>query len=104
MKIGIIGAGNIASTMAKTLNQMDDASLYAIASRDEEKAKDFAARWGAEKACGSYEELVRDDKVDLVYIATPHSAHYANAKLCIENGKPVLCEKAFMGNAPRQKR
>ena len=99
MKIGIIGAGNIARTMAETLNQMEDASLWAISSGDEKKAKDFAVRWGAERAYGSYEELVRDDEVELVYIATPHSAHYANAKLCIENGKPVLCEKAFMGNA-----
>ncbi len=99
MRVGIMGVGNIARTMADTLSQMEDAQLYAAASRNKEKAENFAACYGAEKAYGSYEELARDPEVELIYIATPHSCHYENARLCIENGKPVLCEKAFMGNA-----
>ena len=51
------------------------------------------------KAYGSYEELASDPEVDLIYIATPHAMHYDNAHMCIEKGKPVLCEKAFTANA-----
>jgi predicted dehydrogenase len=99
MNIGIIGAGGIASTMAVTLAGMDGAAKYAIASRDIDKAKAFAEKYGFEKAYGSYEDLAKDENVDLVYIATPHSEHFANAMLCVENGRPVLCEKAFTVNA-----
>ncbi len=97
--IGIIGTGNIAATMALTVDRMKNAKLYAVASREKIKADVFARKYGCKKAYGSYEELVKDKKVDLIYIATPHSAHYENAKLCIANGKPVLCEKAFTVNA-----
>lgn len=103
MKIGILGAGNIARNMANTLNAMEDAQFYAVGSRSQEKAEKFAKEYGAEKAYGSYEDLVADPEVELVYIATPHSHHYEHAKLCIEHGKPVLCEKAFMANAKQAK-
>lgn len=103
MKIGILGAGNIAQNMANTLNAMEDAQFYAVGSRSMEKAEKFAKEYGAEKAYGSYEDLVSDPEVELVYIATPHSHHFEHAKLCIENGKPVLCEKAFMANAKQAK-
>lgn len=63
------------------------------------KAQAFANEWGFEKAYGSYEELANDPQVDLIYIATPHAMHYDNARMCIEKGKPVLCEKAFTANA-----
>lgn len=103
MKIGILGAGSIARSMAKTLRGMwqqgRPVELYAVASRSLEKAQDFAAREGASRAYGSYEEMVRDDAVDLVYIATPHSHHAEQIRLCVEHGKAVLCEKAFTGNA-----
>lgn len=99
LRVGIMGTGNIAGVMAKTLNGMKGAMLYAAASRTEEKAKDFAKKYGAKKAYGSYEDMLQDEKVDLVYIATPHSEHYANAMLCIKYKKPVLCEKAFTANA-----
>lgn len=97
--IGILGTGNIAAVMAQTINKMKNVRLYAAASREKVKADVFAGKYGCKKAYGSYEELVMDKKVDLVYIATPHSEHFANARLCIENGKPVLCEKAFTVNA-----
>lgn len=97
--IGIIGCGHIAEKMADTLGQMEDACCYAVASRSQEKAAAFARKWKAEKAYGSYEQLADDPAVDLIYIATPHSLHYEQARMCIEKGKPVLCEKAFTANA-----
>ena len=103
MKFAILGAGNIAQTMANTINKMTGIESYAVASRDIGKATDFATKNGFLKAYGSYEELVQDKDVELIYIATPHSHHYAHAKLCIEHGKPVLCEKAFTANAKQAK-
>ena len=99
MKVGIIGAGRIAANMAKTLDGMDDAAAYAIAARNLDRAQKFAKEWGFEKAYGSYEELVNDPEVELIYIATPHPFHIEQAKLCINHGKPVLCEKPFTVNA-----
>lgn len=103
MKFAILGAGNIAQTMANTISKMNGIESYAVASRDIGKATEFATKNGFEKAYGSYEELVQDDEVELVYIATPHSHHYAHARLCIEHGKPVLCEKTFTANAKQAK-
>lgn len=103
MKVGILGVGVIAKNMAKTLNGMDDAVCYAVGSRSKEKAEEFAKEFGIEKAYGSYEELVNDPDVELIYIATPHSHHFEHSKLCIEHGKPVLCEKPFMPNAKQAK-
>lgn len=97
--IGIIGCGTIAARMAKTLNGMKGVNCYAVASRSLDKAKAFAQEWHFQKAYGSYEELVEDENTDLIYIATPHSQHYKNARLCIMHKKPVLCEKPFMPNA-----
>lgn len=99
MKVGIMGAGVIAEKMALTLNLMEDAQCYAVASRSIEKAEAFAKAHRVERAYGSYEEMLKDDAVELVYIATPHSHHYDCAKLCLRYDKPVLCEKAFMANA-----
>lgn len=98
-KIAIMGTGNIARTMARTIKRMKDVKCYAVASRELSRAEDFAREFGVKKAYGSYEEMVQDKKIDLIYIATPHSEHYANMKLCIENGQAVLCEKAFTANA-----
>lgn len=98
-KVGIIGAGHIAEKMATTLHGMDGLEAYAVASRQLEKAQEFASRRGFTKAYGSYEELADDPQVDLVYVATPHTLHYGHVKMCLEKGKPVLCEKAFTANA-----
>lgn len=99
MKLGILGAGGIASTMAKTVAGMKDVEAYAVAARDLERARVFAQKYEVKKAYGSYEEMLADDEVELVYIATPHSHHYLHAKMCLEAGKYVLCEKAFTVNA-----
>lgn len=98
VNIGIMGTGNIASIMAETIKRMKGARFYAAASRQKIRAEVFVGKHGGKKAYGSYEELVKDSKVDLIYIATPHSEHFENAKLCLMNGKPVLCEKAFTAN------
>lgn len=98
-RIAIMGTGNIAKTMARTIKKMKNVKCYAVASRDIAKAEKFAEEFGVKKAYGSYEELVLDKKIDLIYVATPHSEHYANVKLCLEHGQAVLCEKAFTANA-----
>jgi len=99
MKLGILGCGNIARSLSYTFRQMSEIECYAVASRDKQKAEAFAKETGFTKAYGSYEELVKDPGVELVYVATPHSRHFEDMKLCIENGKPVLCEKSFTKNA-----
>ena len=99
MNIGFIGAGRIANTLASTMARMEDVNLYAVAARDLDRAQAFAAQYGFNKSYGSYEEMLRDPHVELVYIATPHSHHFEHMKLCIAHGKNVLCEKAFTLNA-----
>ena len=98
-KIGILGTGHIAHKMASTIAQMDGYENYAVASRSQDKACQFAAQYQIPHAYGSYEALAADPEVELIYIATPHSSHYDNARLCVLHDKPVLCEKAFTANA-----
>lgn len=99
IKWGIIGAGNISSTFATSLNNMENTELAAVASRDINKAKDFASKFNAKKVYDNYEDLAKDDEIDVIYIGTPHSEHVKNAELCIKHKKAVLCEKAFTTNA-----
>ena len=99
MKIGILGAGRIAGKFANTMNQVSEAECWAVASRSAERAAAFAEQWGFAKSLGSYEEMLADPELELVYVATPHSHHYEHMKLCMEYGKHVLCEKAFTLNA-----
>ncbi len=98
MKVGILGAGGIAAVMAETISGLKDVESYAIAARDGERAKAFAQKWGFEKAYGSYEEMLSDGKVDLVYIAIPHSHHHKWTIEALNAGRNVLCEKAFAAN------
>lgn len=98
LRVGIIGAGWIAEKAAITLKNLEGASCYAIASRSLEKAQAFAEKWQVSCAYGSYSELIADENVDLVYVATPHSHHYDVTKEALKNGKPCLVEKAFMAN------
>lgn len=95
---GILATGGIAGGFARGLALLPDAELAAVASRDLGRAEGFAAEHGAPgttRAYGSYAELVADPGVDVVYVATPHALHHANAMLALDAGKPVLCEKAF---------
>jgi len=95
----VLGCGKIANKMAHDLKLLPNARLYAAASRDYNRAQEFANQWGFETAYGSYEDMVADPKVDIVYIATPHSHHFEHALLCLNHKKAVLCEKAFALNA-----
>lgn len=105
MKVGILGAGNIAHTMAKTLCQLNDQDIYldAIGASNLVRSQEFAATYNINKAYGTYEELVNDQDIDLVYIATIHPKHYEHARLCIEHGKHVLVEKPFTLNQKQAK-
>jgi predicted dehydrogenase len=85
--------------MAYTIMNMPEAEMYAIASRSMDKAMEYKEKYHMKKAYDSYEALASDPEVDVVYIATPHSLHYEQAKMCLEYGKNVLCEKAFTINA-----
>ncbi len=103
MKIGVLGTGKIVEVVTQTLARMENVECYAIASRTLERAQEAAKEYGYTKAYGSYEELVADPEVGLVYIATPHSRHYEDMKLCVEHNKPVICEKAFTMNSQQAK-
>ncbi|MFG6686004.1 Gfo/Idh/MocA family protein [Mariniflexile sp. HNIBRBA6329] len=99
IKWGIIGLGRIANSFATDLLTIPDAELYAVASRDQEKADYFADKYDAKKAYNSYEALANDPEIDAVYIATPHALHKENALMCLEKGIAVLGEKPFAMNA-----
>ncbi len=99
MKFAILAPGHIANAMALAVSSIPEIEKYAVASRDIGRAETFAKKWEFKKAYGSYEEMVKDPEVELVYVASPHSHHYEHAKLCLEHGKNVLVEKAFTVNA-----
>lgn len=99
IKWGIIGLGTIANKFATDLLTIPDAELYAVASRDQEKADYFADKYNARKAYNSYQALANDPEIDAVYIATPHALHKENALMCLEKGIAVLGEKPFAMNA-----
>ena len=103
MKLAILGPGRIAHTVAPALVALPEIECYAVASTNLARAEAFAEEFGFQKAYGSYEEMLRDPQVELVYITTPHSHHYAQMMLCLAHGKHVICEKAFTVNAAQAK-
>jgi predicted dehydrogenase len=90
---GILATGKIASKFASDISLVEDAELHAVASRNVDRSKEFAKEFGVPKSYGSYQELVSDTEIDVVYIATPHVFHFENTLMCLEAGKHVLCEK-----------
>lgn len=94
LRWGILGPGGIARAFTSDLRTAG-LDVVAVGSRRLESAEAFAADFGIPRAHGSYEELVADPDVDIVYIATPHPMHAANALLALEAGKHVLVEKPF---------
>ncbi len=94
-KFGILGCGGIAKRFARALQLSGSGELYAAAARDEARAQDLIGQFGGQKAYGSYLDLIRDENVEIVYISLVHNLHYEAAKLCVEHGKAVLCEKPF---------
>lgn len=97
LKWGILGPGNIARDFAQALNRVNG-EVYAVASRNKERAEKFARENNVKKAYGSYDEIIKDENIDVVYIATPHSNHYDYIIKSLNNNKHVLCEKAITVN------
>ena len=92
---GILATGGIAATFAEDLKLLPDAEITAVGSRTLEAAQAFAGRFDIPRAYGSWDELAADPDVDVIYVATPHSAHHRATRICLDAGKAVLCEKAF---------
>ncbi|WP_027342265.1 Gfo/Idh/MocA family protein [Hamadaea tsunoensis] len=95
---GVLATGGIAATFTTDLLTLPDAEVVAVGSRTPAGAQAFADRFGIPRAYGSWQELADDPEVDIVYVATPHNAHFAAAELCLRAGKHVLCEKPFTIN------
>ena len=94
---GIVGLGTIAHEFAESFNQ-ETSELTAVASRTSEKAENFAHRYNIPKAYGSYQEMLDDAEIDIVYIAVPNRQHIDHILAALEAGKHVLCEKAITMN------
>lgn len=97
---GILSTGGIANAFAEDLTLVRHAELTAVGSREVRTARAFAAKHGIPRAYGSWAELAADPDVDVIYVATPHSAHLQAARLCLNAGKPVLCEKPLTLDRP----
>ncbi|WP_169730474.1 Gfo/Idh/MocA family protein [Salinispira pacifica] len=95
---GILGCGGIASSFASDLQHSSSAVLKAVASRDAKRARKFSETYGAESYHSSYEGLLDNPDVDAVYIATPHPFHFSQARMVIQAGKHVFCEKPVCMN------
>jgi predicted dehydrogenase len=95
---GILGCGRIARKFASDLALVQDARLVALGARRIEDARTFAKDFPAPHVHGSYEDLVADHEVDVIYVATPHALHHEHTLLCLNHKKAVLCEKAFAIN------
>ncbi|TWV51999.1 Gfo/Idh/MocA family oxidoreductase [Streptomyces misionensis] len=104
LKWGILGTGWIAQRFTEDLLLLPGHTVSAVGSRVRETAETFARQYGAERAWGSYEQLVADDGIDVVYVATPHTFHFAHASLALEAGRAVLVEKPFTANAADARR
>ncbi|WP_416307734.1 Gfo/Idh/MocA family protein [Neptunicella sp. SCSIO 80796] len=99
IKWGILGPGHIAQRFATALNQGADGQLVAVASRDEQRASQFASAYQAERYYTSYAALAADEQIDIVYISTPHNFHFEQAMMCLHAGKHLLIEKPICVNA-----
>jgi predicted dehydrogenase len=95
---GILGCGRIARKFASDLKLVKNAELIACGARSKQSADAFAKEFSVQHVHYSYDELVKNNNVDVIYVATPHSHHHEHTLLCIENNKAVLCEKAFAIN------
>ena len=103
IKWGIIGLGKIAHKFAEGLNYVSNAELYGVASSNINRAKEFAQKHEVQKVFESYETLARSDNIDVIYIASYNHLHFEHAKLCIEHGKHVLCEKPLTTSLAKTK-
>jgi len=95
---GILGCGKIARKFAADLRLVKDAELIALGAREQSTAETFSKDFPARYIHGSYEALVSNPEVDVIYVATPHGLHHEHVLLCLKHRKAVLCEKAFAIN------
>ena len=95
---GILGCGKIARKFAHDLALAPGSELVAAGSHDGRSAKAFAQEFPVKKVHSSYQSLVEDKDVDVIYVATPHGLHHEHTLLCLKHRKAVLCEKAFALN------
>ncbi|MBX2897412.1 MAG: Gfo/Idh/MocA family oxidoreductase [Cyclobacteriaceae bacterium] len=95
---GILGSGRIARKFASDLKWVNDAELIAVGARELATAQAFAKEFPAKHVHGSYQALVNNPEVDVIYVATPHAMHHEHVLLCLQHKKAVLCEKAFAIN------
>lgn len=95
-RFGIIGAGSIANHFCKAVELIEDAEVVAVASSSQERAQAFAQANHIPESYGSYEEMLRNADINIVYIATTHNFHMDNIRLCFAYSKHVLCEKAMV--------
>jgi predicted dehydrogenase len=96
---GILAPGKMSVKFTAGIKLLENAELYAVGSRDKDRAKWFASEYGFKKYYGSYEELAADPDLEVIYVASPHSHHKEHTLLCLENGKHVICEKALAINS-----
>ena len=94
----VLGTGVIANEMAQALQKMGK-TMYAVANRTHEKAVAFAEKYGIAKVYDSIDEVFVDEKVDIIYITTPHNTHYEFMKAALEHGKHILVEKSITLNS-----
>lgn len=99
IKWGILGCGKIARKFAADLQLVEGAELTALGARDLAQAQQFARDYPARYLHGSYESLLRNDEVEVIYVATPHGLHHEQVLMCLDYGKSVLCEKALALNS-----
>jgi predicted dehydrogenase len=92
---GILSTGHIATQFVADLRLVPGAEVVAVGSRSLEAARRFADRHDVPRAYGSWAELAADDGIDVIYVATPHAAHFDATMTCLTNGRAVLCEKPF---------
>ncbi|GFZ30675.1 dehydrogenase [Clostridium zeae] len=97
LKWAILGPGLIAKDFAAAIKEVNG-EVYAVGSRSYDRAEAFANQYGISKAYGNYEEMLKDEAIDVVYISTPHSNHYEYIMMALQYNKHVLCEKAIVLN------
>ena len=95
---GILAPGKMSVKFSRGLQILENAEIYAVGSRDLQRAKMFAEEFGCKRYYGSYTELAADPDVEVIYVASPHPYHREHTLLCLKNGKHVICEKAFAMN------
>lgn len=93
VKWGVIGPGNIASKFVSDFQFVPNGEVIAVASRSKARAHEFADKFGIPKIYDDYYNMLSDDEIEAIYVATPHNFHFEQSLRCLEAGKAVLCEK-----------